>query len=242
MGLHKRTDFIHHQNVKTSTIREVVFGMEDGMVSTFGAVTGIAATTSNPFSVILAGTILVAVESLSMAVGSYLSSKSEREIDERKLEEEKIELHEYPHEEKTELIGMFMHDGWPKKLATEMAEVASQNKKLFLQEMAYRELKVFPETQESPFKNGIAMGIAYIIGGFIPLVPYFFTPIFTAIPISIVITLIGLFVLGVATTKFSKRSWWRAGLEMLALAAAAGGIGYVVGQVVDTTLQMPTDI
>jgi len=234
MGIHKRAEFIHHQkSLDTSLIREVVFGMEDGMVSTFGAVTGIAATTSSPYTVILAGSILIAVESLSMAVGSYLSSKSEKEIDERKLEEENIELHEYPHEEKEELEEMFIADGWPSKLATEMAEVASKNKKLFLKEMAYRELKVFPENQGSPLKNGIAMGISYIIGGLIPMLPYFFFPIPTAIPVSALVTLTGLFFLGVATTHFSKRSWWKAGMEMLLLATAAGGIGYVVGKLVE---------
>lgn len=235
MGIHKRKGFIHHQKgLDTSLIREVVFGMEDGMVSTFGAVVGIAATTANPYTVILAGSILIAVESLSMAVGSYLSNKSEKEIDERKLEEERIELHEYPHEEKEELVEMFIADGWPSKLAIEMAEAASKNKNLFLKEMAYRELKVFPEHQGSPTKNAVGMGISYILGGLIPLVPYFIFPISTAIPVSIVVTLIGLFLLGVATTRFSKRNWWKAGMEMLLLATAAGGIGYLVGKLVDT--------
>ncbi len=234
MGLHKQKGFIHHQkNFDSSLIREVVFGMEDGMVSTFGAVVGIAATTSNQFTVILAGSILIGVESLSMAVGSYLSNKSEKEIDERKIEEEKIELREYPSEEKEELLDMFVADGWPKNLATQMSEVASKNKKLFLKEMTYRELKVFPEQKGSPTKNACAMGISYIIGGAIPLAPYFVFPIKMAIPVSIVVTLIGLFLLGVATTHYSKRSWWRSGLEMLFLATAAGGIGYLIGQLVD---------
>ncbi len=234
MALHKRKGFIHHKkNFDTSLIREVVFGMEDGMVSTFGAVVGIAATTSNPFTVILAGSILIAVESLSMAVGSYLSSKSEKEIDQRKLDEEKIELRESPLEEKEELATMFIQDGWPKKLATEMSQVASKNKKLFLREMAYRELKVFPEQKGSPTKNALAMGVSYIIGGAIPLFSYFIFPIATAIPISIGVTLIGLFLLGVATSHFSKRNWWRSGMEMLLLATAAGAIGYLVGQLVD---------
>jgi predicted membrane protein (TIGR00267 family) len=234
MALHKRKEFIHHKkNFDTSLIREVVFGMEDGMVSTFGAVVGIAATTSNPFTVILAGSILIGVESLSMAVGSYLSNKSEKEIDQRKIEEEKIELREYPSEEKEELLDMFVADGWPKKLATEMSEVASKNKKLFLKEMTYRELKVFPESKGSPIKNACAMGVSYIIGGAIPLVPYFLFPISTAIPVSIGVTLIGLFLLGVATTHYSNRNWWRAGMEMLVLATAAGGIGYLIGKLVD---------
>lgn len=236
MGVHHNPNFIHHRKntLASSTIREIIFGMEDGMVSTMGAVTGIAVGTQNHFVVILSGLVIIAVESISMAVGSYLSSKSEKEIDERKLAEEKIELRRYPDEEQTELTEMYVHDGWPAKLAGSMAKAARANKKLFLQEMAYRELKIFPEKMENPLRNGVAMGVSYILGGAIPLVPYLLTGyIQTALPISIFVTLFGLFALGVATTAYSKRLWWKAGLEMLILAGLAAGIGYLVGRAVD---------
>ncbi len=226
--------YLHHQKqVDTSLIREAVFGMEDGMVSTFGAITGIATATQDPFTVTLSGLVIISVESISMAVGSYLSSKSEQSIDKRKLKEERMEIHQYPEEEKEELIGMYVADGWPKVLATEMAETAAKNKELFLKEMAYRELKVFPDVEESPKKNALVMGVAYIIGGSIPLLPYLLLTIGVALPVSIVVTLAGLFFLGVATTRYSHRSWWKAGLEMLTLASLAGAVGYGVGQVVD---------
>lgn len=232
---HHRPDFIHHQPTpRSSLIREVVFGLEDGMVSTMGAVTGIAAGTSSHFVVVLAGFVIIAVESISMAVGSYLSSKSEKEIDERKLSEERFELKNYPQEERAELTDMYVKDGWPRELSLQMAEVASKNKDLFLQEMAYRELKIIPDGADHPLQNGVAMGAAYIIGGAVPLVPYFLiTNPVAAIPISAIVTLSGLFLLGAYTTKFSKRVWWKAGFEMLALAAAAGAIGYAVGQAVN---------
>ncbi len=235
---HGRKDFIHHRkNVDTSLVREVVFGMEDGMVSTLGAITGIAAAANNHYLVVLAGLVVISVESISMAVGSYLSNKSEKEIEERKLFEEKFELKAYPEEEKKELIGMYMKDGWPQALAHQMGEVASQNKKLFLREMSVRELNILPENIGNPLKNGMFMGISYIIGGSIPLLPYILiSQIPMAITLSIPITLFGLFCLGVGTSHFSKRSWWKAGMEMLVLAALAALVGYGVGQAVDTLI------
>ncbi len=236
MGMHHNPNFIHHQPEKlgTSLLREIVFGMEDGMVSTMGAVTGIAAASQNYFVVVLSGLVIIAVESVSMGVGSYLSTKSEKEIDERKLHEEKIELRKFPEEERVELVGMYVKDGWPKKLAEDMALVASKNKKLFLQEMAYRELKVFPDKMEEPLHNGIAMGISYVLGGSIALIPYLFIKqVHVAIPYSVCITLVGLFVLGAYTAKFSKRKWWKSGAEMLALASVAAGFGYVAGQLAE---------
>ena len=231
MHPHKNPDFLHHQNMpKIATIREGIFGLEDGLVSTLGSITGIAAATHDPFTILLAGGVIISVESISMAVGSFLSSKSERQIAERKLEEERIELRRYPKYEKKELVEMYITDGWPKKLATEMSEVASKNKELFLQEMAYRELKVFPSDLESPKNNALVMGLTYIVGGFIPLSPYILLSVSQAMTVSIVITFIALFIVGVLTTKYSRRLWWKAGLEMLTLAGLAALIGYLVGQ------------
>lgn len=239
MTIPRKKEYLHHQNPKIgSELRELVFGMEDGMVSTFGAVTGIAAATQDHFTVVLAGVVIVSVESISMAVGSYLSSKSERAVNERKLDEERIELKKFPLEEKQELIEMYVKDGWTRVLAGQMAEEASKNKKLFLQEMAYRELKIIPENQENPLKNGIVMGVSYVIGGIIPLLPYLvLRDVPTGILWSIIIAPIGLFALGVATSKYSKRVWWKSGLEMLGLASAAALVGYGVGQFVDSWIQ-----
>lgn len=236
MGWHHDPSFIHHQSgtIRSSLIREIIFGMEDGMVSTMGAITGIAAGSRDHFIVVLSGVVIISVESISMAVGSYLSSRSERHIEERKLYEERLELKHYPEEEKQELVGMYISDGWPKKLAKEMAEAASLNKKLFLQEMAYRELKIIPENFEEPLHNAVGMGISYIVGGLIPLLPYFFiTGVEHGLFYSIGCALIGLFVLGAYTAKFSKRRWWLAGLEMFALASLATAIGYAVGQTIE---------
>lgn len=226
----KRKDFIHHNESRLlDGIREIVFGAEDGMVSTLGALTGIAIGSQNHFTVVLAGFVIVSVESLSMGIGSYLSAKSVREVNKRKLDEERMEIEEYPKEEEQELKEMYVEDGWPPKLAEEMAHTASQDKTLLLKEMACRELGITHE-EGKPLQNGFYMLISYIVGGAIPVIPYLFvSSVGGALPISIIATLIGLFALGAATTTFTKRAWWKAGLEMLALASFAALVGYAIG-------------
>jgi vacuolar iron transporter family protein len=229
----KRKDFIHHQDtISTSIIRESVFGIEDGIVSTFGAILGIATATHDVYIVMLTGFVIISVESISMGVGSFISSRSERDIEERKIREEKSEIKNYPKLEEKEMVELFVHDGWPKKIAKQMAQVASKNKKLLLKEMAYRELKVFPDKLDSPGKNAFAMWISYIVGGIIPLSSYLLFSIDKAIIYSIPVTLLALFGIGAYTTKFSKRSWVKAGLEMMILASLAAIVGYGVGQFV----------
>lgn len=230
----KNANYIHHQPSRDSaTMRELVFGMEDGMVSTLGSITGIAAATQDPFTVILAGFVIIAVESISMAVGAYLSSKSVRDVEERKIYEEKQELKQYPDEERRELEHIYVQAGWSQGLAKDMAKEASQKPALFLEEMSLRELGIVPSQEENPLKNGVVMLFSYIVGGCIPLSAFFLFPIAVAIPVAIGVTLCGLFGLGVYTASFSKRSWWKAGIEMVVLASAAAAVGYAVGQTVD---------
>lgn len=227
--------FIHHQSSKiASTIKEVVFGMEDGMVSTLGAITGIAVGSKNHFTVVLSGLVIIAVESISMGIGSYLSSRSEEEVEERKLLEEQTEIHKFLEEEKSELYKIYLQAGWSPALAQQMVEQASQNPKLMLKEMAYHELNVIPSSSRGSFKaslrGGMYMFLFYVLGGLIPLIAYFFLPVATAIKTSVVITLLGLFTLGVGTTKYTKRSWLKSGLHMLALGSVALAVGYFVGK------------
>jgi vacuolar iron transporter family protein len=231
----RRTDFVHHQQSRLlSVIREIVFGAEDGMVSTVGSLTGIAAATSDPFTVVLAGFVIVSVESISMGIGAYLSTKSAQEIDERKIKEERIELDNYPEEEKDELLEMYIADGWPNDVAVVMANTAAKDKELMLKEMVYRELHIDQDKPKSAVRAGVYMFFSYIIGGLIPVIPYMALPLFPAIVTSILITFSGLFILGALTTKFTKRSWWIAGAEMLGLASIAAIVGYGIGQMAET--------
>lgn len=236
---HNNSKYLHHQNPEVgANIKELVFGMEDGMVSTFGSITGIAAATQDPFTILLAGFVIISVESISMAVGSYLSNKSEQSIDKRMIEEEREEINKYLEEEVEELKHMYIEDGWPRELAETMAKTASKDKELLLKEMSYRELKIVPDSGANPAKGGIIMGVSYILGGLIPLLPYVLLPLGQAILLSIGVTLVGLFILGVYVTKYSGRSWLKSGLEMLVLAGLAGAIGFGVGQLMDNILQM----
>lgn len=228
MELHKHInkDYIHHQKSHiTNVLREVIFGMEDGMVSTLGSITGIAIGSNNQSVVILAGIVIISVESISMGIGSYLSNRSQEEMEIRKIEEEKEELKNFPEEEKEELYQIYLEDGWSTDLAQKMSEEASKKEELFLKEMTMHELKISGDGESISIKGGIFMFFAYVIGGAIPLFSYLILPIKNAIPLSIVITLIGLLFLGMGTTKFTKQPILKSGLRVFLM----GGIALIVG-------------
>ena len=226
-------DFVHHQQSSVAEVlKEVVFGMEDGMVSTLGSITGIAIGSGNHFTIILAGVVIIAVESISMGIGSYLSSRSQEELEERKIQEEAHEIASYPQHEKKELLEMYLNEGWPENLAKQMTEVASQNPKMLLKEMSVRELKIVPNQKSVSIKGGIYMFMAYIIGGIIPLSSYFIFPINSAMPISIAITLAGLAALGMGTTKFTKQPLFKSGMRMMIMGGIALAVGLLAGLIV----------
>jgi len=209
--------------------KEIVFGMEDGMVSTLGALTGVAIGSLNAFTVLLTGLVIITVESISMGVGSYISTKSSLDITKRSLKEKKLEIFESPQKQKELLQKIYIKDGWPKTMAGKMAMTAAKNKKMFFQEMTFHGLRITSDSSINPIKNGLFMFISYIIGGSIPLIAYFFLPIKQALIVSVIITLIGLFCLGVGTSRFTKRTWWKSGFELLTLAGIAALAGYFIG-------------
>lgn len=228
MEIHKKInkDYIHHQKFHfADVLKEIIFGIEDGMVSTLGSITGIAIGSGSHPVVILAGVVIISVESISMGIGSYLSNRSEEEMEERKIKEEREELEQFPEEEKQEIYQIYLKDGWSQNLATQMSEEVSKNKEFMLKEMITRELKISGDQESVSLKAGLYMFFAYILGGIIPLSVYFFLPIKNAIPLSITITLLGLFGLGMTTTKFTKQPLLKSGFRVLLL----GGVALIAG-------------
>jgi VIT1/CCC1 family predicted Fe2+/Mn2+ transporter len=235
MELHKHLnkDYIHHQKSSiTNVLREVIFGMEDGMVSTLGSITGIAIGSNSQSVVILAGIVIISVESISMGIGSYLSNRSQEEMEARKIEEEKEELKNFPEEEKEELYQIYLEDGWTDGMAKKMSEEASGKEALFLKEMTMHELKISNDGESISIKGGIFMFFAYVLGGGIPLFSYLILPIKNAIPLSIVITLIGLFFLGMGTTKFTKQPMLKSSMRVLIMGGIALAVGLMAGLLV----------
>lgn len=159
-------------------MREIVFGLEDSLVSTLGAVVGIAAGAQNRFIVILSGLVLIAVESISMAAGSYLSSKNASEAEETILREE-----------------------------------GSRRRGLELR----------------PIRAALVMGLFYLLGGSIPLLPFLFLPLNEASVTAVVITGCTLFAVGIFAATISKRSKLRGGFQMLIVSLSAALVGYLIG-------------
>ncbi len=210
-------------------MRVIIFGLEDSLVSTLGALTGIAAGTANHFFIVLSGVVIIIAEALSMTAGEYLSSKSAQEVWKKKMDDEKKELIDEPEKEKAELVAFYMKKGFAPTEAHAIAEIVWKNEGWTLEEMAIHELDISPTMPERPKQNAIAMFVSYILGGVVTLLPYLLFSVTIAIPLSIASTGIALFVIGAIKTQVTEGKWWKSGLEMLSVSLATALVSYLLG-------------
>lgn len=213
-----------------SRLRDAVFGVQDGLVSTLGALIGIAEGTRSRVTVIISGIVIIVVESLSMAAGSYLSSKSHRQYLQRLLKEEEEAIARDPEGERREIWEMYRARGYSDAEIQIVANRLLSDKRLLLEDMAHKELGISPAKLEHPGANALVMGIAYVIGGLIPVLPYLFLSIDSALPVSILGTFTALFLFGGIKGRLIRQPWWRSALEMTGVAGLAAGAGYIIGR------------
>lgn len=170
----------HWKRAALNSIREIVFGLEDGSVSTLGSITGIATATGNQSVVIVSGLVIIAVESLSMAAGTYLSNKTQ-----------------------------------------DRAQFLINHKQ---------------DSDKNPVKDALFMGISYIIGGSVPILPYLFLSVTFALPISVVAVLCSIFLIGLLSGKLTRTSPVKTAMEMVIVSISAAALGFIVGKLASLLL------
>lgn len=212
-------------------IRDIVFGLEDGMVSTLGVVVGIAIGSGDRWTTLLAGVVVIFVESLSMSAGSYLSSKSERESLQREIDEELQQIRENHGEEMREWRQFYKDRGLQDDDIAQIENHYRDNEKLLLEDMMHKELGITHRFLRNPGENALFMLFSYFLGGLVALSMYVFLPLALAVPVSVVFTFVVLFLVGFAKGRFVGIAPLRSGLEMVLISFAAAAIGFAVGKI-----------
>ena len=220
-----------HPKRKGGYLREFVFGFNDGLVSTLALVAGLTGAVLQGTTIIIAGLAAMIAGSISMALGAYISSKSQKEVYLKEIEREKKHIKKSPKAELEELCILYQKKGFTKKEAELICKGLQRNKKKWLDVMT-QELFGFSEEFKDLRKITLIMGLSFILGALIPLTPYFFFNVGIALWISIFASAIGLFLIGVGKTKFTERSPFKSGLEMLAIGAIATIISYLAGYLI----------
>ena len=212
-----------------SRIREVIFGMQDGLVTTATLGAAVAGATTGSHTVIIAGLAAALGGTFSMAGGAFLGSRAERQVQEAELAHEAREIEQHPAEELAELIEIYRLEGFPYDEAVTMAENVASDRQRWLATLAEKELGLPSEIITSPAKDAAAMAGAFAIGGMLPLIPYFFTSGGETIIASVAIAVVSLFAMGVAKSRLVRRNPIISGLEVAVIGSVVAAIGYLLG-------------
>jgi VIT1/CCC1 family predicted Fe2+/Mn2+ transporter len=221
-------------------VREAIFGAQDGLVSTVLLVSAVAGATGERYLVLIAGIASALAGVFSMAAGEYLSSKSQREIFEAQIVDEREEVHERPGEAQAEIAYLLERDGLPAAKAATVAAVMADHPNVLLKTMVEKELGLAVESDEgSPIQGALVMGAAFGIGSVIPIIPHLVLPVGPSTAVSVAVTLVVLFGIGVVKSRWTHRTWLASGLESLAIGAVAGVAGYFFGTILPLLLDAP---
>jgi len=211
-------------------LRAAVFGVNDGLLSTASLILGVAGASTDPRAVVLAGVAGLAAGAFSMAVGEYVSVRSQRELYEYQIGLERDELKQYPEAEAQELALIYAAKGIPKRQARAVADRIVADPEHALDTLAREELGLNPAALGSPLAASASSFGAFAAGATIPLAAYVLAPAATALPVTMGISALALFAVGATLSLFTGRGAWRSGLRMLALGAVAAAVTHAVGR------------
>ena len=213
-------------------IREVVFGAQDGLLSTVALVTSVAVALDSQTAVLVAGLAAAAAGTISMATGAYLGSRAEQDLKQAEIAREDREVEEKPAEELAELVVIFQREGRTFEEARRMADQIAEDKDLWVRTLVEKELGISPEETTNPVKDAAAMGLSFVVAASVPIIPHIFLTGTAAISVSVAGALVGLFLLGSLKGRLVQKSPIWQGLEILGIGAVSAAIGFALGDVI----------
>jgi VIT1/CCC1 family predicted Fe2+/Mn2+ transporter/rubrerythrin len=213
----------------TGWIGDAIYGVNDGLGAVFGIVSGMAGYTGGSEVVLAAGLAGTLASALSMGAGAYLASKSEREVYEAEVARERTEIEEDPHEEMLELELFYQLKGFSVEESRAMAERIHEEPKQFLRALVQEELGLSEENFPNPWRSTLSATVSTAIGGFIPIIPFFFTVGMPAVVASFIISTIAHFAVGASKALVTARPWWATGAEMTMVGVLEAAVTYGLG-------------
>ena len=217
-----------HSVGKGPYLRDMVYGANDGIVTTFAVVAGVAGASLDVKVVLILGLANLFADGLSMATGNFIGVHSENQLLAKERQMEEYEVEYVPEEERKEIEKIYRKKGFTGDNLKHVVDVITSNKKLWVDEMMIGELGVVPGEQDNPFKTGLTTLVSFVVAGSLPLVPYLFG-MGNGFRIAIIMTGVALFIVGSLRTLLTRQFWIVAGLEMLGIGALAAASAYMIG-------------
>ncbi len=218
-----------HRGIGTGAVRAAIFGVSDGLITNISLILGIAGAHPAGTVVRLAGVAGLGAGACSMAAGEYVSMRAQRELMERDLEVERMEIETFPEAEHHELAGIYESRGMERELSRTVATIMMSDRDVALWTHAREELGINPGSLGSPFRAASASFASFALGALIPLIPWLVTSGWVAVASSAGLAALAAIGVGVLVAKFTHRSWLRTASRQLGVSCLAAGVSFAIG-------------
>ena len=221
---------------KASALSDIILGGQDGLVNVLGVILGVAAATSDPRLVMVAGLAATFAESVSMGAVAYTSTLADADFYESEREREYRHVQEVPHLEIDEVRRIYAEKGFKGDLLERIVTTITKDQDVWVAVMMAEEHQLYPVDRKVALRSAVVVGIAAVIGSLIPLAPFVFLPVGVSMIVSILVTALVLWIVGVYKARLTVGRPWKSGLEMAVIGTLSALAGYAVG----TLLKVPT--
>ncbi|MES2113222.1 MAG: VIT1/CCC1 transporter family protein [Bacteroidota bacterium] len=225
----------HEQHVTSSdTIRDIVIGMADGLTVPFALAAGLSGAVSSSGLVVTAGVAEIVAGSIAMGLGGFLAGRTEADHYQSELQREYDEVERVPEQEKTEVMEVFADFGLSASLQQQIADEMAKDKDKWVDFMMRYELGLEKPEPNRATKSALTIGASYVVGGIIPLSPYFFVhDAQTALYYSCAITLVCLFIFGYFKSKMTGQPAFSGALKVVIIGTLAAGAAFVMARLIN---------
>lgn len=227
--------YLHHeQHLKSSDfITDIVIGMSDGLTVPFALAAGMSSAVSDNHIVTTAGIAEIIAGSIAMGLGGYLAGKTEQEHYASELKREHMEVETVPEKEKEEIKEIFAEYGFSDAAQTMLADELAKDNDKWVKFMMKYELGLEKPDANRATKSALTIGISYVVGGSIPLIPYFLTTTpLEGLKLSAMITIVCLFVFGYFKSKVTGQPVFKGAVKVTIIGALAAGAAFIVAKLI----------
>jgi VIT1/CCC1 family predicted Fe2+/Mn2+ transporter len=231
MDTHLHHDHVESHLKSSDALRDIVIGMSDGLTVPFALAAGLSGVVASSGIVVIAGIAEIAAGSIAMGLGGYLAGKTEQDHYSSEQRREYDEVENLRHREIEETKEFFANIGLSSELQQKATDEISQDKDRWVDFMMKYELGLEKPDPKRATKSALNIGLSYIVGGIIPLSPYFFiNNSAEALKISVVATLVCLFIFGFFKSKITGINPWWGALRVTLIGAMAAAAAFGVAK------------
>jgi VIT1/CCC1 family predicted Fe2+/Mn2+ transporter len=228
-----QTPHIEHHFTAGETVRDIVIGMSDGLTVPFALAAGLSGAVSSTTIIITAGLAEIAAGSIAMGLGGYLAARSDAEHYASERLREQQEIKEKTGAEKAEVMDVFTSYGLSEVESTPIVEALSKRPDAWIDFMMRFELGLEKPDPKRALTSALTIAASYVVGGLIPLSPYFFlSPITTALLFSVIATLLALLLFGYVKGRFTGARPLRSALQTALIGGLAAAAAFLIARLI----------